>query len=36
MNKELRIGVIGAAGRGSIAHYTHRPAEGSRRAEEKK
>ena len=30
MNKELRIGVIGAAGRGSIAHYTHKPAEGSR------
>ena len=30
MNKELRIGVIGASGRGSIAHYTHKPAENSR------
>ncbi|MBR7107460.1 MAG: Gfo/Idh/MocA family oxidoreductase [Lentisphaeria bacterium] len=30
MSKELRIGVIGAAGRGSIAHYAHTPATGSR------
>lgn len=30
MDKELRIGVIGASGRGSIADYTHKPAEGSR------
>ena len=30
MSKELRIGVIGASGRGSIAHYTHKPAENSR------
>lgn len=30
MSQELRIGVIGASGRGSIAFYAHVPAEGSR------
>ncbi|HUT24545.1 MAG TPA: Gfo/Idh/MocA family oxidoreductase [Sumerlaeia bacterium] len=28
--KELRIGVIGAGGRGGLAHYAHRPEEGVR------
>lgn len=30
MSKELRFGVIGASGRGNIAHYTHNPAENCR------
>ena len=28
MNKELRIGVIGAGGRGVLAHHAHKPEEG--------